>query len=442
MGPIASVQDLISALKRRAGLITLVILIGFPLSVLFALSQPREYEATAVVQIEAPRIAQSVTGAQDMSATNQLDLIQQQLMSRDRIVTLIDEFDLYPGLPTLTEKIGQLRSSIILTRLVDPSQAFNPAAQPNGLSITVRMDVSQQAADVANAMLNSIITEAKARADQRAAGTLEFLVAEEARVVAQIAEIENRIATFRGEHLASLPEGLTAQRERLTDLTEQQIAIDNQFLALQSASDRLRAEEVTRQTDLLNQQRALITSNIENVQAAIAATPTVESQLGAMNRDLNQLETEYEVITTRRTDAAMNQLLESRDQSTRFEVLETALVPEFPISTSRKKLALLCGVLTVGLAFGLALVLELLNPAIRSAAQMERQIGVVPVVVIPHLHASKRRRWPGLSVGALAAVFALAAAIWSAIRFGLIEPAMGLLPRKTVPTLAKVPRRA
>jgi tyrosine-protein kinase Etk/Wzc len=427
MGPIASLPDLLGALKRRAGLMLLVLLIGFPLSVWFALSQPREYEATAVIQIEAPRIAQNVTGAIDMSAANQLDLIQQQLMSRDRIIALIDRFSLFPELPTLTEKVGLLRSSVILTRHVDPGQILNPVAQPNGLSITVRLGDPQQAADVANAMLDSVIAEARARADQRAEGTLDFLVAEEARIAGLISDIETRIADFRANNLASLPEGLTAQRERLTNLTEQQFAIDNQILALQSGSDRLRAEEVARQTDLLGQQRDLITANIDKTQAAIAATPAVESQLGAMNRELNQLEIEYQVVTTRRTDAAMSQLLESSDQSTRFEVLETALAPEFAVSASRRNLAMAGGLLAVALALAVGLAFELLNPAIRSAAQMERQVGVQPVVVIPTIRPARTRR---RRVGPIARLRAGLAALWADLAT--------LVPRRPSPALARL----
>ena len=61
-------------------------------------------------------------------------------------------------------------------------------------------------------------------------------------------------------------------------------------------------------------------------------------------------------------------MLEDRQQMERFEVLETALVPEVPASSSRKKLAAMGAVasLIAGLVAGF--VAELANPAIRSAA--------------------------------------------------------------------------
>ncbi len=419
MGPITSFRDVFSAIRRQIWVIILILAVGLPASVWFALSQPRLYEATAVIQIEAPRVAETLAGSSGQTANNLLDLIQQQLMSRDNIAALIDQFDLYPTDLTMTEKVGLLRSSITLTKLIDPAQAYRPEVQPSGLSITVRLEQAQQAADVANAMLDKIVTEARARSEETANRTLDFLVAEETRIAAEIAVIESRIADYRQANVASLPEGLTAQRERLADLTESQLAIDNQILSLDSASDRLRPEEVARQTDLLHQQRALIGDSMALTEAAIAATPAVEQELSAMNRDLSQLETEYAVTTTRRTEAAMNQLLESQDQSARFEVLETAITPEFPVSASRRKLALAGGVVTVALALAAALAVEILNPAIRTAAQMERQLGVQPVIVVPYLRPMGKSRGP--RIGLFAILGAAALAIWVAVRNGLFN---------------------
>lgn len=50
---------------------------------------------------------------------------------------------------------------------------------------------------------------------------------------------------------------------------------------------------------------------------------------------------------------------------------------------------------SIGLALGLAMALELLNPALRSTAQMERQLNIRPVVAIPYVAVpgERRRRW-------------------------------------------------
>ncbi len=75
--------------------------------------------------------------------------------------------------------------------------------------------------------------------------------------------------------------------------------------------------------------------------------PEVEHQLSTLERELTRLRDQYSVITRRQTEAEMGQLLEDRQQSDRFERLETALVPEDPVSRSRKKIALMGAVASV-----------------------------------------------------------------------------------------------
>ena len=88
----------------------------------------------------------------------------------------------------------------------------------------------------------------------------------------------------------------------------------------------------------------------------------------------------------------MTQELESRDQSDRFEVLERALVPEYPVSKSRRKLLMAGVIASLFAAIGAVLALEWLSPNLRTALQIERATGLRPIVVIPELTAPRRRR--------------------------------------------------
>ena len=71
--------------------------------------------------------------------------------------------------------------------------------------------------------------------------------------------------------------------------------------------------------------------------------------------------------------------------------LEEAQVPDFPISASRKKTALAGGIASTLLALVLAFLLELRKPVIRTATQMERETGLLPVISIPRVGKSKKR---------------------------------------------------
>ena len=403
MGQISTLSDVLGLLRRRAWLIVLILMIGLPAAVFYALGRPQLFEATAVIQIEAPQVAatSATQPAPAPQGDTQLDLIQQKLMTRDVLIGMIEKFGIFPADMPLTEQVAQLRGAVTITKLIDPAQAFQPNVQPTGLSITVRLANAQQAADVANEFLAGILAEAQSRSESRATRTLEFFVAEEARISAEIDAAETAFAHFKEANGASLPDGVIGQRDQQSRLVQSRIALDQQIIQLQTNSDRLREEEVARQNDLLEQQRNLIDQNIATIQAALDAAPEVQRQFSAFDRQIGQLQEEFRVITTRRTEAAMNQLLETQDQAARFEVLETAIVPEFSVSASRKKVALAGAVLSGLLALGLAFAVDLMNPAIRTAAQLERELGVQAVVVIPHLinrQGSRNRLWSLLLV--------------------------------------------
>lgn len=437
MGHLLSPRALLRVFWRHLPMISLVLAIGLPLSVWFALTRPKLFEATAVIQIEAPEVAEQLAGqAMLVNSNSQLDLIQQKLMSRDNMLGVIERFGLFEGDVPVSEKVFLLREAVSIIELVDPAQSWRPDVQPSGLVIMVRLDDPQKAADVANDFLNSILAEAQSRSEGRAARTLEFFIAEEARVSEEIAQVEAIIAEFKQVNIDSLPENIDAQRERLTRLTDSKIALDQQLIELETQSDRLREDERQRQVALIEQQTSLITRNIARIETSIAAAPAIERRLSGLSRELAQLNTEYEVVTQRRTEAAMTQLLEEQDQAERFEVLETAIPPEFPVSASRRKIAMAGGAATVVVALGLAFLLELSSGKIRTADQLERQLGVRPVIVIPNLSTDQDRTRRRFSMVAL--LLATVALIWALVRrFG--SGLFGMMPMER---LAELPRMA
>ena len=88
----------------------------------------------------------------------------------------------------------------------------------------------------------------------------------------------------------------------------------------------------------------------------------------------------------------MASMLEARQQQERFEILETAVPPEQPVSASRRKIALAGGVASLIAALGLVLTLEILNPKLRTASQLRDELDIIPVVTIPVVRLPHERR--------------------------------------------------
>ena len=240
--------------------------------------------------------------------------------------------------------------------------------------------------------------------------------------------MEAKIATFKRDNAEALPSGTGALRTQLTTLEDNQLTLARDIVELEGNSSRQCEEVVSRQLGLMREQQRLIEQRISDINETLLQAPEVERELSALERDLDRLKDQYSVITRRKADAEMGQMLEDRQQTDRFEVLETALVPEVSASSGRKKIAIAGAVASMLAGVVIAFVAELLNPAIRSAAQMERALGLQPVVSIPVVSARRDRR--GRQLRTVTAVGLLVALMLGVYRlFTDILPWQGLLDR-------------
>ncbi|MCA0962812.1 GumC family protein [Salipiger bermudensis] len=440
MNQFQSIGEVLSALKRRALLILLVTVLGSVASVWVALNQVKVYEATAVVQIEEGQMPDSLAGAsaQTQDASRRVRLIEQRLMSRDNLVSLMEQHDLFSGAAGMPigQRLFQMRQAVSIEEIRANNNSFLAQQEmPSGLRISVVLPDPQKAADIANEMMHQVINQSRDRSLSSARDTLAFFESEEARVETEIEAMEAKIATFKRENADALPSGTSALRTQLTTLEDSQLTLARSIVEMEGNSTRQREEVLARQLGLMREQQSLIEQRISDINETLLQAPEVERELSALERDLDRLKDQYSVITRRKADAEMGQMLEDRQQTDRFEVLESALVPEVSASSGRKKIVMAGVMASVLAGVALGFVLELLNPAIRSAAQLERVLGLQPVVSIPVVEARRDRRSRQLrSVTAVGLIVALTLLLYRVVTEVL--PWHGLLDR-FLPSVAR-----
>ena len=435
MNQFQSFGEVLSAVRRRAWLILLVTFVGCLASLTYALSQIKAYEATAVVQIEDARVPDRLAGAgtDQGGGLRRVQLIEQRLMARDNLVRIMETHDLFADDPTMTmkQRVFRMRQAARIEEIINNANQFAPGGNaPSGLRIVVSLADPQKAADVANELMQSVIEQSRSRSAGSARETVDFFVSEEARVGAEIESLAEEIAAFKRENAEQLPAGAADLRSQLASLREADLDLDREIVAMQTSAARQREAVTERQVALLQEQKRLIAERIASHEALIAGAPEVEREMNRLEREMTQLQEQYTIITRRRAEARMGQMLEDRRATDRFEVLETALVPEYPVSRSRKKMAIMGGLASVIAGLAVAVVVELMNPTLRTAAQMERALGVQPVVAIPTVARPRDRSRRGLT--ALAFLAATLASLWAMLRhagLSAIEMAGRLMPR-------------
>lgn len=390
MGQFDTFDDVVGVMRRRFVLVLGIALIGTMASVFYSGTLPRIYETTATIQIELPNVAGATLGQSTGSrAKYRLNLIKQQLMTRGSLISIINDLDLF-AMTDLSdlEKMETLRKAVSITQIIDAADAWRPDSVPSGLLIQVRLADPEQAALTANTFLDRILLQSEERRQDQVSQALSFFESEAARINRKINLLEGKIAEFKQDNADSLPTGITALRSQLASLKETELEIERQIIGLKSNSARVREDVLNRQISELEDQNKLVLSRISLIQIALTAAPQVEREFSRLSRDLEQLQQQLSVITQRRAEAEMSSMLESSQQSERFEILEAALVPPNPVSPSRKKITLAGTALFLTLGIGLAVLLEMLNPAIRTPAQMERALGIPPIVSIPKIGES------------------------------------------------------
>jgi tyrosine-protein kinase Etk/Wzc len=438
MNQFQSVEEIVSALMRRAVMILAIAFLGCVVSVYYALSQPKSYQATAVVQIEDAQVPDQLAGASltDDDAARRVRLIEQRLMARDNLVRLMDQYDLFSEDPTMTvnQRVNGMRSAARIQEIRTPVPGYGAGGvAPSGLMITVELNDPDKAALVANELMAMVIEQSRDRSVSRARDTVDFFAEEETRVSTEIEALDARIAGFKRDNAEQLPAGMGDLRTQLSSLRETELNLDQQILTIETTSERQREEVKQRQIALLQEQKALIAARVSQLETLIQGAPEVERALNGLEREMTRLQELYEVTTRRKAEAELGRALEDRQATDRFEVLETALPPQYAVSGSRKKIAVVGAVVSLLAGLGLAFAVELMNPVIRNPAQMERALGVQPVVSIPRVSTRRDRRIGGLRViGKVVAVVALIAAglrlIWDRVPV-LAELAGRFLPR-------------
>lgn len=190
-------------------------------SLIFAL--PNLYRSSTTVllgqdAIEGAFIAEGRANQLDQ----RLHVIQQELLSREQLLSLIEKFDLYQGLrqavPT-EEVLDRMRKDIHISQATTSQVSLQRGqSAPMQVRIGYQGWSAQQVADIANALADIYRQKYEAIRIGQVSRTTDFLRAQLDEVEQRMNAQELQISTFRNDNLGQLPqqEGMNlATLERL-----------------------------------------------------------------------------------------------------------------------------------------------------------------------------------------------------------------------------------
>lgn len=405
MGQIQSLDELLNFLFRRRWIILAVALIGAILSAVYAKSRPDTYETAAVIQVQSASVQGTDTQRSSAAAVT-LQMIEQRLTTRENLAAVISRHGIYADLPlSMDKKIDLLRTAISFQGVDSAAgQNFGEARAISAILVFARMDDPELAARVANDFAQGILDQSAAGQRARVDQNVIFFQQDVARIGDAIAQLEAEAAAYKSDNAENLPEARDARRDEVVALETDLRRQVQDRLALEGEAARINAKPSLRETDrralddiaarlqVLATQINASEARKAQLEADLTASAEVERVLAGFERQLDQLRNQYDAATSRMVQAETDARLAELQQAERFALLERAIVPEGAMGGGNRKLAIAGAFASLMAGLALAFVLDLMFPVVRTAAQMERQLDLRPVVTIPEV---KRPRGQG-----------------------------------------------
>lgn len=225
------------------------------------------------------------------------------------------------------------------------------------------------------------------------------------RLKAEILQLKKQMAAQKAlsekasvESAENVAAGLTAKGQAKTQKAGTETASVSKVNAtlateppsIQQLQNQLHSDEDAIRLDTA--QEAKLHKQIKLYESRLQLSPTVQEEYKQITRDHETALLVYNNLLKKRDESEMATDLERAQQGEQFVIMDPASLPKKPSFPSRKKFA--GGGLGGGLALGLGLVLllEMLDKSLRSEADVEALLGVLPLATIPLVEGFRSRK--------------------------------------------------
>lgn len=217
-------KEILSIAKRRMRLILLVSLACFFMGAFLYVLMPRQYRSTTTILIIPQRVPESyVHTTVTMRVEDRLATMRQQIMSRTRLLSLINELNLFrgkKGKKTEDELVEAVRRKIELQ--VRGNDSFV-------LSFT---HGDRRLAMLTTSKLASYFIDENLRIrEQQAVGTSDFLDSQLQETKQKLEAQENLVKQYRIRYMGQLPQQLDANINNLNRLQDQYRSVSESIRA-------------------------------------------------------------------------------------------------------------------------------------------------------------------------------------------------------------------
>jgi succinoglycan biosynthesis transport protein ExoP len=280
-----NLQHYLGVVRRRHLQFLIPLFIGWALVWGASWVLPPRYQSSTLILVEQPTMPKNyVTPNVNDDLQERMQTITQQILSRTRLMNIIEEFNLYASdhsKRTADEKVELMRKDIGIELVRDARN------QITSFNVTFSSRDPRMAQHVTSELTNLFINENLEVRQQASEDTTKFLESQLETARKILSDQEDKIRQFKGQHVGEMPGQLASNLQILSGLQAQ----------LQTDEDALntaRQQHVYLQT-LADQYRSLqgLSKNADG---------TVEGGLPALDRELDKLKGQLADLSSHYTD--------------------------------------------------------------------------------------------------------------------------------------------
>ncbi len=153
---------------------------------------------------------------------------------------------------------------------------------------------------------------------------------------------------------------------------------------------QIQMADIEGQIAFQSEQKTEVETELAELIQSIEDTPANAVILGTLQRDYQNLQSQFNNATADLAAAKTGDQIEAQSRGRRITVIEQAVAPRQPTSPNRKKIT------TMGIAGGIILgaafvaLLELLNSSVRRPADLSNKLGITPFITIPYIRTKEQ----------------------------------------------------
>ena len=207
------VRDYLDFLKRRKKHLIIPLICIFLIGGMVSLLLPPVYRSKATILIEGQQIPTDFVRTTVTSfAEERIQISTQRIMSRARLLEIMNQFKLYPKLRakrTTEEIIGLMRDDIQLETIsadVIDSRTGRPTQATIAFALSYQGKNPEVVQRVTNVLASLYLEENLKTRERQARDTSSFLEEELKSLQAHLNDLERKIARFKDKHMTDLPE--------------------------------------------------------------------------------------------------------------------------------------------------------------------------------------------------------------------------------------------